>query len=54
MKRGEGAKPNMSFCYVVLLCNLNRSSLFKNQWDSVQLNHPYGTSSKFPEQAKEK
>ena len=23
-------------------------------WDSVQLNHPYGTFSKFPEQAKEK
>ena len=22
-------------------------------WDSVQLNHPYGTFSKFPEQAKE-
>ena len=25
-----------------------------NIWDSVQLNHPYGTFSKFPEQAKEK
>ena len=25
-----------------------------SMWDSVQLNHPYGTSSKFPEQAKEK
>ena len=23
-------------------------------WDSVQLNHPFGTFSKFPEQAKEK
>ena len=23
-------------------------------WDSVQLNHPYGTFSKFPGQAKEK
>ena len=23
-------------------------------WNSVQLNHPYGTFSKFPEQAKEK
>ena len=23
-------------------------------WDSVQLNHPYGTFSKFSEQAKEK
>ena len=23
-------------------------------WDSVQLNHPYGTFSKFPEQAKER
>ena len=23
-------------------------------WDSVQLSHPYDTSSKFPEQAKEK
>ena len=26
----------------------------KNVWDSVQLNHPYGTFSNFPEQAKEK
>ena len=27
---------------------------YKYIWDSVQLNHPYGTFSKFPEQAKEK
>ena len=29
----------------LLLCHI---------WDSVLLNHPYGTFSKFPEQAKEK
>ena len=28
--------------------------LFIIIWDSVQLNHPYGTFSKFPEQANEK
>ena len=36
---------------------LNKTSnncILMKIWDSVQLNHPYGTFSKFPEQAKEK
>ena len=36
---------------VVACCNSLKAI---NIWDSVQLNHPYGTFSKFPEQAKEK
>ena len=33
------------FIYILIILSI---------WDSIQLNHPYGTFSKFPEQAKEK